>query len=479
MIYLEIFLIAVIVLIQIILFVHNGKKLSGLEAYYPERRSLSLVQKTAEQEAGGRIYSYKVDQIAVSRLPQAFKQVLEDTNTYLLHNKGSAASFGMLKEIAERPYKLRSSMASAGITTPLYLGLAGSVLGAGLSLVPLIKGGLSDAAVKTFLTGLIIAMVSSLIGLLLTLLGKYQFRQAKQWADEREQEYFSFLQLSLLPRLEQDMAGSLSNLRGVLEEFNNDFFRKIVDFKDVFANLSNYVGVQEKFLTALENSGFTSLTEANFRFLEKIRENEDLFESFGGYQKKLNESLQLGAEAARDIRLVVERLRHIDDIQAYIRQNEEMIRKQLGYLTAHQDRLEDLSHGIQQHFVEAGDEIGKIVQERLQVMKKEEQDAGEALRDHFSRLQEENVYQKIAEQLQPIKRMKEEVDQLSRDTLENSKVLLETSEYLVKKINQDGRLHGALLGEIKELNQHMAQLNEPKSWWQQLTGKGGRNTKRK
>ena len=479
MLYLEIILIAIVIVLQFSLYSYNRKKSAEIAEFFPDRKNFSVNEITVEGEGNGPGAVYPVDQIEVTKARQAFRQVIEDTNSYLLHNKGSAASFDMLKELTERPYHFGLEVARANLTTPLYVGLLGTFLGIGVGLVGIVKRGVVEESIQTFLAGVIIAMVGSFCGLLFTLLSNYEYRQAKQQADERKQGYFSFLQSRLLPRLQQDMASSFSNLRTVLDQFNKDFFQKIIDFKEVFANLSNYVGVQEKFLSALENSGYTHITEANLRFLENIRENASLFESFSGYQKKLNESLQLGAEAAGNIREVVERLRHIDDVQAYVRQNEEMLRKQVGYLTAHQDKMENLSQSIQQHFVEAGDEIAKIVRERLQILKREEQDAGEALRQHFERLQQENVYQKIAEQLYPIRQMKQVVDDLSRISQDNSRMLLETSEYLVKKINQDTKMHDSLLGEIQELNRQMSLLNDRRSWWQQLLGKKDQHENRR
>ena len=479
MIYLEIILILVIIGIQFSLYVYNRKKAARLAGFFPDRKALSVTGTSAGQEENSSGRPFQADQILVKNAGEAFKNVVEDTNLYLLNNKGNANSFDILKDLSGRPYKLESEMAGGTLTTPLYVGLLGTFLGIGIGLFGIVRQGVEESSIRTFLAGVIIAMAGSFCGLLFTLLSSYDFRKARELANKREQDYFSFLQSRLLPRLEQDMAGSFNNLRTVLDQFNNDFFQKIVDFKEVFANLSNYITVQERFLNSLEESGYSRLTEANLRFLEQIRENASLFEAFGGYQKKLNESLELGAGAARDIREVVERLRQIDDVQGYIRQNEEMIRKQLGYLTAHQDKMEDLSEGIQQHFIEAGDEIGKIVQERLRILKQEEQDAGEALREHFERLRHENVYQKISEQLQPIKQIKQEADEMNRTAQENTRMLLETSEYLVKKINQDSRMHGSLLGEIQELNRQMSLLNERKSWWQQLVGKKERDENRR
>lgn len=468
MIVIEIVLILLIVVIQAMLYLRNRQKAMALEAFYPDRSRLSIYRKPVPQPDGKPAYT--VDQLGVKNPSQSFKASLDDTNTYLLNNKGGVPNFSIIRELGEGSYRLVESSAGATITTPLYIGLLGTFLGIGIGLLSIVRAGVTDAAIQTFLAGVTIAMVGSFCGLLFTVLGNYQYQQAKQKATEKQQAYFSFLQAQLMPRLQHDMASSFNNLRTVLDQFNQDFFQKIIDFKGVFSNLSEYVGVQEKFLSALEGGGYNQLTEANLRFLEQIRENASLFESFGSYQRKLNESLELGAEAARDIRQVVERLRQIDDLQEYIRQNEEMLRKQVGYLTAHQDRMQDLAQTIQQHFFEAGDEIARVVRERLQILKREEQDAGEELRAHFERLREENVYQKISEQLQPISTLGHQMENLNEASSQNSRMLLETSEYLVKKINQDGRLHTELLEQMQELNRQMSQLNDKRSWWQQLIG---------
>lgn len=469
MLYLEIILILVVVGLQLVLYVKNKQKAAALAGLFPRRWQLQARREGLSPEGEGEGSSgYMVDQLEAEGASEAFREMLEDTNTYLKKSRGSA-SYSLLKELSERPLELQAAAASAMLSTPLYVGLLGTFLGIALGLFGIVGAGVNETSIQTFLAGVLVAMLGSFGGLLFSLLSNFIYREARQQASERWQTYLSFVQANLLPRLEQDTAGSQS-MRILLEQFTKDFFGKMSDFREAFGNLSQYISVQEKFLAALEGSGFSQLAEANLRFAEQIQENARLFESFSDYQRKLNESLQLGAGAARDIRQVVERLSQIDDVQAYIRQNEEMLRKQLGYLTTHQDKMEDLSHAIQQHFVEAGDEIGRLVRQRMQILQREEQDAGEALKDHFARLKEENVYQKIADQLQPIRQMEKEVEVFGQLSQENSRMLLQTSEYLVKKINQDGRLHQSLLEQIGELNRQVALLNEKKSWWQKLWG---------
>lgn len=469
MIYLEIALMLLIILMQAAFYLVNRGKVAALEAFYPEYNQLSVIQQTVDPQDSPA--AFKVDQLKGKRIDGSFKAVLAETNRYLLHNKGGAPDYTLLKELSLRPYRLLEEAVRANLYLPIYIGLLGAMLGMAIGLAGILPTGFAAPGLRILIAGFMLALFAGFSGLLFTLLSQRSYRQARQQAAQKQHAYFSFLQVQLLPRLQQDMASSFNNLRTVLDQFNTDFFQKIIDFKEVFSHLSSYVGVQEKLLTALEKAGLTHLTDANIRFLDKIRENAAMFETFGQYQQRLNESLLLGAEAAGDIRFVVERLRQIDDVQAYIRQNEEMLRKQLGYLSVHQEKMENLSQGIEQHFIEAGDELAKLVQKRMQILKQEEQDAGEALREHFDRLKQENVYQKITEQLQPIGPLREQMNELSQASAENSRVLLETSEHLWKKIKQDSSMHDKLLDEIQELNRQMGLLNEPKSLWQRMVGK--------
>ncbi len=414
---------------------------------------------------------HELAEVPAAREPsEGFAELLEEVQTYLQLNPGVVTNLDSIKEMSERRLERLASSLQATTATPLYIGLLGTFLGVILGLAAVVTDGVTEAAINKFLLGVVVAMVGSFFGLLFTLLGNAAYRHAYNTASDRHNSWLNFLQIQLLPRLQTDLAHGLTNLKVVLDEFNHDFFRRIADFKSVFSNLNQYVSLQERFITALQQSDFSQLTEANLRFFEQIQKNESLFERFGQYLQGLNESMDLGRQAAADIREVVGQLRQLDDVQGYLRQNEESIRKQLGYLSAHQDKMEQLTHGIQQHFIEAGDEIGTLVRRRLQIMQKEEQDAGEQLRQHFERLKQENVYQKISDQLQPIRQIENDVHGMQELFADTLKHLLETQQYLIRKINQDGQTQGRVLKEMELLNSHMQQLTERKTWVQRMFG---------
>jgi hypothetical protein len=423
-------------------------------------------QPEKEQTAG-----HELSELPAAHQPsEAFATLLQEVQAYLLRNQGAVTGLDTIKDMSQRRFEAETGSLQVTVATPLYIGLLGTFLGVILGLGAVVTDGVTEEAIGRFLLGVVVAMSGSFFGLLFTLLGNREYRLASAIATARQYDWLNFLQIQLLPQLQSDLSRSLGNLKVVLDEFNKDFFLRISDFKSVFANLNQYVGLQERFLIALQQSDYSQLTEANLRFFEQIQKNETLFERFGQYLQRLNESMDTGREAAADIREIVEHLRQLDDVQGYLKQNEELIRKQLGYLSAHQDKMDQLTQGIQQHFIEAGDEIGQMVRRRLQIMQKEEQDAGEELRQHFERLKKDNVYQKISEQLQPIRHMEDDVQSMRELFADTLKHLLETQQYLIRKINQDGQTQGRVLKEMELLNNHMQQLTERKSWFQRMLG---------
>lgn len=79
-----------------------------------------------------------------------FVKIVTDTNEYLLNNRGAAADFNILKDISERRAEAGDEQIQAQLSTPLYLGLLGTFLGAILGLFSIIPSAtqVSDAFLK-------------------------------------------------------------------------------------------------------------------------------------------------------------------------------------------------------------------------------------------------------------------------------------------------------------------------------------------
>ena len=195
----------------------------------------------------------ELDLVSAENPSPEFAGIIDDTNNYLRNNKGAAADFNILKDISERQSEVLEREINATVATPLYVGLLGTFLGVifGLSGI-ILRGGVTNEAIQTFITGVVIAMIGSFVGLLLTLWGNTLFKDARFERDRHQNDYYTFLQAQLLPRLHSDMASSLTSLKAVLDAFNREFLDKVADFKPIIAGITANIEVQKNFLQNLE-----------------------------------------------------------------------------------------------------------------------------------------------------------------------------------------------------------------------------------
>ncbi|MGI4735836.1 MAG: hypothetical protein ACRYG7_11735, partial [Janthinobacterium lividum] len=216
---LELLAVALILWQQFRFFGQTQAQLASLRALFPPALTLSL-QRTTDVTTGQQVDLL----VAPPAASDTFQRIVNDTDAYLLRNKGTA-DFNILTSITERAVAALDADLQSGISTPLYIGLMGTFGGAILGLLSLVLGGgqFGEAAIQAFLRGVTIAMLGSLCGLGLTLRSNAAYKEARRQAEQRRNDYYTFLQVQLLPILHSDMAGSLGNLKSVLDAFNQEF----------------------------------------------------------------------------------------------------------------------------------------------------------------------------------------------------------------------------------------------------------------
>src|SRR6476661_7542289 len=233
MLLVEILLILALVAWQAVVFLRNRQLIGRIQDMYPAAGAVGVqpIPFTAAQPE--KNFDVQYDALIANNTSTEFGQIITDTNEYLLNNRGAAADFGILKDISERHAEALDDEIQAQITTPLYLGLMGTFIGAILGLValvgnpfaevapnPAVDTSFSNSDVQHFLGGVLIAMVGSLMGLAFTLAGNQLLKQARAVRDRHKNAYYTFLQKSLLPKLNSDMQAGMSNLKAVLDTFN-------------------------------------------------------------------------------------------------------------------------------------------------------------------------------------------------------------------------------------------------------------------
>ncbi|OWP61586.1 hypothetical protein CDA63_18580 [Hymenobacter amundsenii] len=455
---LEILVVVVVVGLQIRTFLQTRAKTRQLGQLYPPRETLRVEQRLVlpdgrdlpEYAADAPPEAYSATLLKADNASTEFEEILLDTNDYLRHNKGAAADFGILKDISERRSQVLDNEVQANVSTPLYLGLLGTFLGVILGLVGIARNGVSDEnALTPFLTGVLIAMTGSFVGLLLTLLGNGLLREARRQLDGRQNQYYTVLQVRLLPILHSDMAGSLSNLKSVLDAFNQQFVGQVDLFNPLMDKVTENIRVQSDFLQRLDTIGYDKMAAANIAVFEKVRESADMFAAFTGYQQKLNQMLDTGYQSAQSVNGILDRLRGfekgINDLGQYVGGNNNSVQLMLDFFQKHQTELRNLRDRAEQHIDQAGVNLADILTQRQAQNERQAQLAYEKWQQYYQQLNADNVFEKLLKQLEPFQNLNAQQADLSRD-------VTATQRELLRKVELDSQIQAKLLAEISNLN---------------------------
>ncbi|WP_276496903.1 hypothetical protein [Pontibacter litorisediminis] len=423
--------------------------------------------------SGGR-GAATIDLIEVQQPSDTFSNIIRSTNQYLRRNKGAAADFDILKDVSERYAEAMDVEVQSTIATPLYIGLLGTFSGVIIGLSSLIWSGLggeeasafiTDQNIPSFLFGVLIAMSGSFLGLLLTLLGNNALKNARSQRDRNKNAYYTFLQTNLLPKLNSDMAASLGNLKSVLDSFNKDFLNKVLGFRPIVDTLTENISTQKEFIEKLDKIGFTQMANANLQVFDKMKESEQLFKNFMQYQVALNDSVQKGAELTHTISEVLSRLNSLqegfDKVPGYLQKHDESIQRQVNFFGQHEQDLRNIGARVEQYFDKAALRLTDLMEARLQHQERDAQVAYEKWQEHFRRLNEDNIYQRILDYMQPFQNLSQRQDNLNATQQQLSGDIRQTNERLLQKLEADTAIQQQLLQQLQTLNAHMARSMEP------------------
>jgi hypothetical protein len=489
----EIVLILGLIFWQVFVFSTNRRLIQRVGAMYPEvaRLGVEAVDANTGQPAG-RPAAHTYDALTVGNPSPEFGRIVQDTNDYLWANKGAAADFNTLRDISERETDLLDQEIEAQLSTPLYLGLLGTFLGAILGLIALVNpfgdapsaagaSSFNNADVTHFLGGILIAMSGSFTGLLLTLASNQLLKSARATRDRLKNSYYNFLQKALLPRLNSDMQASMSNLKAVLDTFNQDFFSKIqadffskiAEFTPLISRITENITIQKDFLEKLQQIGYTELANATIKVFDRVDESAASFEKFLGYQQSLNAAVSKGADTARTITALLDRLSNfekaLDQVPGYLAQHDARIREQAQFFGEHQAILAKISQGVGQALSEDAAQMNRVLARRRDEFEAEAQAAHAQWSAHFRQLNQDNVYQKIVEYLSPFQQLPEQQQRLNQ--LQEAQALrsAQALQALQQPLEQNRQIQEQLLRQTERTNAVLEKLTS-RNWLQRMVG---------
>jgi hypothetical protein len=323
-------LVGICLVLQGLAFADTLKKRIQLRKIFPEKsdHAMSLVDR---EDDGKQILVRK--NVHSSKV---FDEIINTINRYLSHNKGSA-DYAILKDITDRNCDAVEAQIEATAPIPIYIGLCGTLIGIVLGVAVLgFRGGidalfdttpvvmvesLSEAnselrtegskvktkdgrvyvynasdningewklyedkgaeGIKNLLQGVGIAMLTTLFGVLFTIVGAWSSKRSSRVNEEKKNGFLSWLQAELLPQMSNDLGQVIFQMQRNLTRFNNTFAANTSQLDNVLKGINTTYEDQTRLLKAVEKLKIDEIATANIRVLQELKECTDEIEELG------------------------------------------------------------------------------------------------------------------------------------------------------------------------------------------------------
>jgi hypothetical protein len=407
---------------------------------------------------------------------KVFQNVLTSINTYLIRNKGAASDFNLIKDIVERNVDAYDEKINLSVSVPLYLGLAGTMLGIviGLFNISDLSTALSGPAgndqlgegINVLLGGVKIAMIASFVGLLLTIINSaFFYKAAKGTIEANKNVFYTFVQTELLPVINQSFAGTMESLQRNLLKFNSEFSGSLTKLTGLFNTNFEYLEIQDRMIKNLEKVDIAKIAKYNIDVLGKLNESTRLFGKFNTYLGQVDTMIDSSRQLTTKLNAAMDRTEDFHLIANNIGSKLDQGQQLLDFLGSHFKELEDRKHLIQTTVVD----VDNAMSEAIGQLKEHTQAKISSIRDIT--IKEEEVMGNMLDQIREHSEAKmksmisisEKGEELMMQTFSENKNSLGNLAYLesVNKNLYEMKMSsasqvGGIRSELTDLNQKLA-----------------------
>lgn len=218
--------------IQFRFFFSTYKKLNELSHFFPSKKW----ETSGDEE--------HLTLIAVPEESKNAQELVSEINDYITKTNG-AVEYAVIKDKTERRIDSLYEFAMSKISFPTHLGLMGTFFGVYIGLecfnagLGQGDGGITDQMIKELIGGIIVSMLTSLLGLVLMTISNIHASNVQKKVDAQRDEFFEFLQMSVIPTLGTNVSSSLNRLRSTIGNFEPSFRAVIEEFKTAFRDCTD------------------------------------------------------------------------------------------------------------------------------------------------------------------------------------------------------------------------------------------------
>lgn len=229
--------------------------------------------------------------------------IVSSINRYLIKNKDSVVDFNLIKDIVDRNCDAKEEEIQTQNPVSLYLGLVGTMAGIIIGVVALIVSGsltltngmgATDAisGVMELLEGVAIAMVSSVIGIILTTVGSLRIKDAKVETERKKHTFLSWMQTELLPKISSDVSSALVKLGGDLKDFNSTFADNAKLLQNTILGITEATKNQASLLNAVQRLDVARIAEVNVSVYDKLKNCSEELGTLGDNMNRINGGIE-------------------------------------------------------------------------------------------------------------------------------------------------------------------------------------------
>lgn len=301
--------------IQIIFFVKTWKARGVFERFFSKTSAYSVQLKGDERDPYPEIE-------LVGKSDSDLNDLISEINSYLFKTKGTS-DYEFIRNKVERKLNMRYDQSTVHLSFPTYIGLMGTFLGVFMGIGMFLygfddAGNISDESIQNLLSGVLVSMSTSLVGLFLTTVNNGLAGSARKKIEDDKNEFYDFIQTDVTKTASASLVSAISKLHDTVDKFEPAFTTVIDGFKEAFNECTKAFGEDFKEKVAAVTSAVGIMGEN----MDKINENIDL-------QQKVLNTLKSG-EFVRGMDKYIEASNHFVSITQSLNKFEEARRMMLA-----------------------------------------------------------------------------------------------------------------------------------------------------
>lgn len=433
------FLIAVFIAWEVYQFLNTKQIISRYQNIFPDSTKDSVTLN-------------KNLQIETSHNSEAFTNIVSTLNRYLDENSEQVSDYHLMKDVVDRNREISESEIETLIPFTQYIGLVGTMIGIFIGVLVLVWGdgleslmsgsssALADSGVTELLGGVALAVISSAVGLGLTMAASYLFKNAKSKVELRENNFLSWIQSELLPNLSTDFTSTLVKMTNNLRDFNVTFSTNTQKLDKTLSKVNDsYLG-QAKLLEELERIDITNIAAANVKVYKNL--------------KNCTEEIGMLAVALKNARSYIEVVRELTsrlgDMDERVKTWERMgqfFEKEINEIDKRKAFISEAVGNVDEKLESSFTQLGQLSKEKVDKMAEKIVDQNDKL-DKALTLQQNILDNKLKE-------MSDAIDERNRR-------LAETFDYLdqiVKALPEQMRQSSSELANLSKIKQSIEDLH--------------------